>query len=102
MADKATAQTRKQTGANVGPGDQTVGVMLNPGSGYLDYYAASGPTTLNVFFFFNGGANATVQVDFGPQQPLSQGFKQFTFNQALQLLINNQSGETKYGWIVVS
>jgi hypothetical protein len=101
MSEKAAVQTRKEIQANVGPGDQTVAELLNPGSAFLDYYAQNGPTTLTVFFMFNGAASATVQVDFGPQQPLSQGSKQFTFKEALQLAINNQSGQVKYGWAVV-
>ncbi|SRR5579859_1098021 len=92
---------RKQTGANVGPGDQTVAEMLNPGTAYLDYYAQAGPVTLNVFFSASGGVSGVVQLDFGPPQPLSQGTKLYTFNQNLQLTISNQSGQAKYGWIAV-
>lgn len=101
MSDQAALQSRKQTGANAGPGDQTVAEMLNPGLAFLDYYANVGPVTLNVIFLPIGTVSGTVQVDFGPQQPLSQGYTLFTFNQALQLTINNQSGQAKYGWIAV-
>jgi len=99
MSDKVI--NRKHAGANIGPGDQTVAEMLNPGTGYLDYYAQTGPVTLNVFFSANGSASGIVQLDFGPAQPLSQGSKVFTFNQALQLTITNQSGQAKYGWVAV-
>lgn len=96
-------KTRKLTEATAGRGDQTVAEILQPGAAYLDYYAQNGSTTLNVFFFPNGQASATVQVDFGPQQPLSPGKLQpFTFSQTLQLFVNNQSGAVKYGWILVS
>jgi hypothetical protein len=103
MPQNVTAtQTRKLIEANVGPGDQTIAVLIAPGTAFLDYYAANGATTLNVYFAFSGAASGTVQVDFGPQQPLAQGLTKFTFSQALQLSINNQSGEVKYGWVVVS
>lgn len=95
-------KTRKLTEANAGPGDQTVAEILQPGTSSLDYYAENGSTTLNVAFFPSGQASATVQVDFGPQQPLTPGFKTFTFSRALQLFVNNQSGAVKYGWILVS
>ena len=94
---------RKITEANAGRGDQTVAEMLQAGAAYLDYYAQNGSTTLNVFFFPNGQASATVQVDGSPQQPLYPGSLQpFTFSQSLQLFVNNQSGQVKYGWILVS
>lgn len=95
-------QTRKLNHAEAGPGDQTVAELVTPGSAYLDYYSQNGSTTLNVSFVASGQATATVQVDFGPQKPLPQGTQQFTFSQALQLFVTNQSGVAKYGWAVVS
>jgi hypothetical protein len=104
MSPKTSEETqdRKLSHAEIGPGDQTVAVLWSPGSAYLDYYSQNGSTTLNVAFIASGQATATVQVDFGPQQPLAQGSQQFTFSQALQLFVTNQSGTVKYGWTVVS
>ncbi|HET6841884.1 MAG TPA: hypothetical protein VFK06_09375 [Candidatus Angelobacter sp.] len=94
-----TQENRTITDVNAGPGDQTISLLLQPGSAFLDYYARNGSTTLNVLFSPNGQASATIQVDFGPKQPLLPGLKKFTFSQALQIVVNNQSGMVKYGWI---
>lgn len=100
MSDQETKR-EKLTGQNVGPGDQTVAEILQPGTAFLDYYARSPSTQLNVVFLpQNPSSTGTVQIDFGPQRPLTAGFQSFTFNQALQLRINNVGGMTKYGWIV--
>jgi hypothetical protein len=102
MATQTQTASRKLTSANVGPGDQTIAEIWQAGTAFLDYYAQNGPTTLNVIFEAQDSATTgTIQIDFGAPQSLPQGFQQFTFNQALQLTINNQSGGAKYGWIVV-
>lgn len=89
------------TSQNVGPGDQTVGAILQPGIAFLDYYAKSPSTQLNVFFEpQDPKSTGTVQIDFGPKQPLKPGFQSFTFNRTLQMDINNVAGATKYGWTV--
>ena len=102
MSDKPAAQqSRKRTGADVGPGDQTIAEMSNVGSAFLDYYAENGPTTFNVLFEPTDSANASMWVDGGQQKNLRPGSTQVTFKKSLQLLVNNTSGQVKYGWVVL-
>lgn len=102
--DMPTQEEIKQgelTGQNVGPGDQTISMILQPGTAFLDYYARTRSNQFDVYFApQDPRSNGTVQVDFGPKQPLKQGLQQVAFNQVLQIVINNVAGATKYGWIV--
>lgn len=67
----------------------------------MDYYARRSSNRFNVYFApQDPKSNGTVQIDFGPKQPLRPGFQVVTFNQTLQMVINNAAGATKYGWIV--
>jgi hypothetical protein len=97
------SKREKLTGQNVGPGDQTVGEILQQGTAILDYYAQSPSTQLNVVFLpSDSSSTGSVQIDFGPQQPLNVGYQLFTFNQTLQMTIINNAGITKYGWIAMN
>lgn len=102
MPTQEMISRRPFTRQNVGPGDATVAIVSQPGTSSLDYYSQNGNVQLEVYFEpQDPNSTGTVQVDFGPQQSLQPGAQPFSFNEALQITINNASGSTKYGWVVL-
>jgi hypothetical protein len=90
----------KLAGRNFGT-EETRSEIYQPGTAFLDYYTQGPSKRVEVFFIpHDSSTTATIEIDRGPEQPLTLGFHSYNLNHELTMTINNAGGKTEYGWRV--